>query len=77
MTFMLSKAQLGSISFLREGSDLSNSVWDGTQIDWLINSRSSMRVFVGKRQAGQRCIGGVCRAFPEFDGIEFGLVYSL
>jgi hypothetical protein len=34
------------------------------------NSGATMSLWIGKRQAGQICTGGVCKFEPPFDGIE-------
>ena len=71
-TLSLSKANLGSLSYIREGDDIDNEVWDGVQLDLNVTKNGRVRAFVGKRQSGLRCIGGVCTNYPEFDGIELG-----
>lgn len=38
------------------------------QIGWKVTSDSSVSLFVGQRRGALRCVGGVCRVFPPFEG---------
>jgi hypothetical protein len=40
-------------------------------IAYNIRNGGNLVVWVGKRQAGNLCSGGVCKYEPEFEGIEF------
>ncbi len=44
--------------------------WVFGQFGFKIGSHSDASVLIGSRQAGNICIGGVCRYEPEFKGIE-------
>ena len=35
-----------------------------------LDSASSLSLFVGQRQGGLRCIAGICRVFPPFEGVR-------
>ncbi len=43
-----------------------------TQLDWL-----SVRARVGSQRGGRKCVSGVCREFPPFDGVRIELVVRL
>ncbi|MDP2303560.1 MAG: DUF6029 family protein [Ignavibacteria bacterium] len=49
-------------------------VWSFIQFGYQINEQMNASILVGTRQAGNICIGGVCRYEPEFRGIEFSLM---
>ena len=38
------------------------------QAVYKITTASSIGVFVGQRRGALRCVGGVCRVFPPFEG---------
>ena len=38
------------------------------QVGYRITSDSSLSLFVGQRRGALRCVGGVCRVFPPFEG---------
>jgi hypothetical protein len=41
---------------------------------WIINDHYTVRAFAGGREAGLRCINGICRTFPGFTGASAELV---
>lgn len=41
---------------------------------WYDQMTDLVRVFVGQRRAALRCVGGVCRVFPAFEGAQLELV---
>jgi hypothetical protein len=43
--------------------------WNGS-LAWNITSDSSLRLLVGGTRGGLRCISGVCRVFPSFQGVR-------
>lgn len=45
-------------------------VWSFVQAGYKIGEHTDISVLFGSRQAGNICIGGVCRFEPEFSGIE-------
>lgn len=45
-----------------------------SQDNWFDQLTDLVRVFVGQRRAALRCVGGVCRVFPAFEGAQFELV---
>lgn len=40
-------------------------------VNWRIDAEKSLRLFVGQRRGALRCISGVCRDFPPFEGATF------
>lgn len=44
--------------------------WGFGQIGYTIGNHTDISILLGSRQAGNICIGGVCRYEPEFKGIE-------
>ena len=47
------------------------------QSTYKIGGYADISVLVGSRQAGNICIGGVCRYEPEFKGVELKLLTRL
>lgn len=45
--------------------------WSFIQFGYNIGDHTDVSILFGTRQAGNICIGGVCRYEPEFSGIEF------
>lgn len=43
------------------------------QVTWRPSGDSSVGVFVGQRRGALRCVGGVCRVFPPFEGARLDL----
>ena len=43
------------------------------QIGYRLSSDSSISLFVGQRRGALRCVGGVCRVFPPFEGAALDL----
>jgi len=39
-------------------------------VSWDITSSSSLRLFAGSARGGLRCVSGVCRVFPPFEGVK-------
>jgi len=48
--------------------------WGFTQVGFKIADHTDGTLLVGSRQAGNICVGGVCRYEPEFRGIELKLM---
>lgn len=40
------------------------------QVTYKIDSSSNITIFAGQRRGGLRCISGVCRIFPPFEGVR-------
>jgi hypothetical protein len=56
-----------------EGRNLRN-LWSFIQVGYKIFQNTDLSLLVGSRQAGNICIGGVCRFEPEFRGIELKML---
>lgn len=51
--------------------------WNYLQLGYNWNDHTDFNVTIGNRQAGNICIGGICRYEPEFSGIEFKMITRL
>ena len=49
----------------------------GGAAQWDITSASSLRLFVGSSRGGLKCVSGVCRTYPPFDGVRLSLIVRL
>jgi hypothetical protein len=49
------------------------SYWNGN-VSWTIVPGVLVRLFVGGQRAGIKCVNGVCRNYPAFDGARGELV---
>jgi len=52
-------------------------VWGYLQAGYKLGDHTDLTLLFGSRQAGNICIGGVCRFEPEFRGIEFKMLTRL
>jgi hypothetical protein len=46
-------------------------------LEWNITSSSSLRLFAGGTRGGLRCVSGVCRVFPPFEGVRLSATVRL
>ena len=46
----------------------SRDLYPSGNLTWDLTDASSLRLFVGSARGGLKCVSGVCRAFPPFDG---------
>lgn len=53
-----------------DSGKLIRKFWGFVQFGYKIFSHTDLSLLIGSRQAGNICIGGVCRFEPEFKGIE-------
>jgi len=60
-----------------EKSHYVRKVWGFFRVGYNILSNSEVSILVGTRQAGNICIGGVCRYEPEFSGVELKFMTRL
>jgi hypothetical protein len=51
----------------RPGPGTPDTYFNG-QVAWRFTSDTSVALFVGQRRGSLRCVGGVCRVFPPFEG---------
>ncbi len=54
-----------------EAGKILRKFWSFIQFGYKIGDHTDLSLLFGTRQAGNICIGGVCRYEPEFSGIEF------
>ncbi|MCB0730583.1 MAG: hypothetical protein KDC88_06080 [Ignavibacteriae bacterium] len=73
-----------SISFVGEmktsepvKDKIERKYWRFVNTSYKINDYIDISLLVGSRQAGNICIGGVCRYEPEFEGIELKMLTRL
>jgi hypothetical protein len=52
-------------------------IWSFIQFGYQIGDHTDISLLVGSRQAGNICIGGVCRFEPEFSGVELRMFTRL
>ena len=60
-----------------EAGKIVREFWGFVQLGYKISYHTDLRVVIGTRQAGNICIGGVCRFEPEFKGIELNMITRL
>lgn len=56
---------------------LVRKLWSFIQFGYKLSNHTDLSLLVGSRQAGNICIGGVCRYEPAFQGIEFKMLTRL
>lgn len=52
-------------------------LWSFIQFGYKLGNHSDLSLLIGSRQAGNICIGGICRFEPAFQGIELKLLTRL
>lgn len=57
-----------------DSGKLIRKFWGFVQFGYKIFSHTDLSLLIGSRQAGNICIGGVCRFEPEFKGIELKML---
>ena len=60
-----------------EESKTVRKVWSFIQFGYKIGNHTDLSLLMGSRQAGNICIGGICRFEPAFQGIEFKILTRL
>lgn len=53
------------------------NVYFNGQVTYRMTSASNVSLFVGQRRGAQRCVAGVCRVFPPFEGARLDLTMRL
>lgn len=51
--------------------------WSFIQFGYKLGNHSDLSLLVGTRQAGNICIGGICRYEPAFQGVELKILTRL
>ena len=57
-----------------DSGKLIRKFWNFIQLGYKISSHTDLSFLIGSRQAGNICIGGVCRFEPEFKGVELKML---
>lgn len=60
-----------------EEGETKRNFWGFIQFGYKIGQHSDVSILMGTRQAGNICIGGVCRYEPAFEGVELKLLTRL
>ena len=60
-----------------EESKIIRKVWSFIQFGYKLGNHTDLSLLLGSRQAGNICIGGICRFEPAFQGIEFKMLTRL
>jgi hypothetical protein len=60
-----------------DSGKLIRKFWSFIQMGYKIFSNTNLSLLIGTRQAGNICIGGVCRFEPEFKGVELKMLTRL
>jgi hypothetical protein len=60
-----------------QSGNIEREFWSFIQIGYKFEQHSDISLLVGTRQAGNICIGGVCRYEPAFEGVELKLITRL
>ena len=59
----------GQLEYLTDEAT-EDSLFPGAFLQWKPDSASFVRLFVGRSKGGLKCSGGVCRIFPDFEGVK-------
>lgn len=62
-----------ALGFEYDTSPLTPPTYFNGQATWKFTSDSNLSLFVGQRRGTLRCVGGVCRMFPPFEGARLDL----
>lgn len=59
----------GGYDYTTEPTQPRRDYWNGN-VAWDITQSSSLRLFVGSARGGLKCVSGVCRVVPPFEGVK-------
>ena len=59
----------GQVEYLTDAAT-THPTFPGMFVQWKPDSASFVRLFVGRSKGGLKCSGGVCRVFPDFEGVK-------
>lgn len=73
----LELAPFGNLAFGVEydTNPLTPDLYFNGQLSYRINSASNLTLFAGQRRGALRCVAGVCRIFPPFEGARLDLTW--
>jgi hypothetical protein len=60
-----------------EAGNIVRKVWSFIQFGYKIGNHTDLSLLLGTRQAGNICIGGICRYEPAFQGVEIKMLTRL
>jgi len=60
-----------------DDEDFSVKLFFNGQATYKLTSDSNVSLFVGQRRGALRCVSGVCRVFPAFEGARLDLTLRL
>jgi hypothetical protein len=60
-----------------EAGNIVRKVWSFIQFGYKLGNHTDLSLLVGTRQAGNICIGGICRYEPAFQGVEIKMLTRL
>jgi Family of unknown function (DUF6029) len=58
-------------------SEIKRDFWGFIMFGYKLGSHTNLSLLLGTRQAGNICVGGVCRYEPEFEGVELKILTRL
>ncbi len=64
----------GGLEYYTLSPTLDQPYYFNGSVSWIASESLLVRAFVGGREAGLRCINGICRQFPGFNGINLEVV---
>jgi hypothetical protein len=60
---------IGGYDYTTEPAQPKRDYFSGT-VQWDVTPSSSVRLFAGASRGGLRCVSGICRTFPPFEGVK-------
>lgn len=60
-----------------EAGNIVRKVWSFIQFGYKLGNHTDISLLLGTRQAGNICIGGICRYEPAFQGVEIKMLTRL
>jgi hypothetical protein len=64
----------GGVEYYTQFLNLYQPYYFNASASWIATNSLLVRAFVGGREAGLRCINGICRFFPGFNGVNLEIV---
>ncbi len=58
-------------------SEIKKEFWGFVMLGYKLTNHTDLSLLIGTRQAGNICVGGVCRYEPEFKGVELKMLTRL
>jgi hypothetical protein len=64
----------GGVEYYTKDLNLYQPYYFNASGTWIASQALTFRAFVGGREGGLRCINGICRQFPAFNGVNFEII---